>query len=142
MKDNQTELIISNELANPIVNDQLEVIKFKMDFVTHVFGYDLVHTDFHFRVGPQNWVELVARHRNRGETVLGWGRSELEATNMAFNDAWDVASHDPHVRYGNWENEYDCREQLSKYSMTKYMTLECEELYKNKLKALGVEVTK
>lgn len=142
MKEHPSEPIMSNELANPIVNDQLEVIRFKFDFVIHVFAYDLVHTDFHFRVGAQNWVELVAKHRNRGETVLGWGRSELEATDMAFNDAWDVANNDPHVRYGNWENEYDCREQLSKYSMTKYMTLECEELYKNKLKALGVEVTK
>ena len=97
MKHNPIEPIMSDKLANPIVNDQLEVIKNKLDFVIHVFGYDLVHTDFYFQVGKQGWHELRAKHRLNGDIVLGWGRSEPQATDMAFNDAWEVANSDPHA---------------------------------------------
>ena len=136
MKHNPIEPIMSDKLANPIVNDQLDVIKNKFDFVIHVFGYDLVHTNFHFRVTNQNWVELVASHRNHGETVLGWGRSELEATDRAFDDAWTVATHDPNIRYGNWEDEHDIREWLDYDNHDPEYYAGYLQLYRDKLKAL------
>jgi diphthamide biosynthesis methyltransferase len=99
MKEHLSEPIRTNTLTTPLTNGE-DIITTKFDFVTRIFGYDLVYVDFYFQVGKQDWVELRAKHHLHGDRIIAWGRSELEATDKAFDEAWELAS--SHTKYGDW----------------------------------------